>query len=168
MKTLLLMRHAKSSFKDNDIADFERPLSKRGEKDAPRMGKLLKDKDLVPDVILSSSAVRAGRTAELVAEKSGYKGEIVYVNDFYLGEPEVYINTLRDLNEDEESGEKKTVLIIGHNPGLETLLQMLTDKVESLPAGAVALLEVPVRSWKAMNAEVIADLEHVWRPRDLK
>ena len=168
MKKLLLMRHAKSSFKDNDIADFERPLSKRGEKDAPRMGKLLKDKELVPDLILSSSAVRAARTAEFVAEKCGYKGEIVYVNDFYLGEPEIYLETLRDLHEENDDEEKNLVLVIGHNPGLESLLQMLTDKVESLPTSAVALLKVPIRNWKGLNDEVIAGLEHVWRPRELK
>jgi phosphohistidine phosphatase len=167
MKKLLLMRHAKSSFKDNDIQDFERPLSKRGEKDAPRMGKLLKEKDLVPDLILSSAAIRAGRTAEIVAEKCGYKREIIYVNDFYLGEPDIYIQTLRDLKE-EEDNEWKTLLVIGHNPGLESLLQQLADKVESLPTSAIAYLQVPVRTWKAINADVIAKVEAIWRPRDLK
>ena len=73
MKNLLLMRHAKSSFEDNQASDFERGLNKRGEKDAPRMGKLLKEKDLVPDLILCSKAVRTAKTAEIVAEKSGYK-----------------------------------------------------------------------------------------------
>jgi len=167
MKKLLLMRHAKSSFKENDIQDIERPLSKRGEKDAPRMGKLLKDKGLVPDLILSSAAKRAGHTAEVVAEKCGYKGEIVYVNDFYLGEPEAYLSTLRDLKE-EVDDEKNVVLVIGHNPGLESLLQMLTDKVEALPTSAIAYLKVPVRTWNALGANVIADLAEVWRPRDIK
>jgi phosphohistidine phosphatase len=164
MKTLLLMRHAKSSFKDGDIPDFERPLSKRGEKDAPRMGKLLKDKNLTPDLILSSSAQRASQTAEDVASKCKYEREIVFVNDFYLGEPEAYLNALRDLSDENTD----IVLIIGHNPGLETLLQVLTDKVASLPTSAIAHLEVPVRTWKALNNEIIAELEHLWLPRDLK
>jgi len=162
MKTLLLMRHAKSSFKDGSMPDFERPLSKRGEKDAPRMGKLLREKDLVPDLIIASSAVRAKATAELVAEKSGYKGEILNAGDLYLGEPAAYLDALRNLDDDVE-----TVLIIGHNPGLETLLQILTDKVESLSTAAIAHLEVPLRTWKALDTAIIATLKHLWRPRDL-
>ncbi len=166
MKTLLLMRHAKSSFKEGELPDFERPLSKRGEKDAPRMGKLLKDKDLTPDLILSSTAQRASRTAEMIAEKCGYKGEIVYIQDLYLGEPEAYLSILRDLKE--EPGDWKTVLMIGHNPGLESLVQLLTDRVESLPTSAIAHLKLPVRTWKAINPEVIAWLENIWYPREIK
>lgn len=164
MKNLLLMRHAKSSFEDAEASDFERGLNKRGEKDAPRMGKLLKEKDLVPDLILSSKAVRTSKTAEIVAEKVGYKKEIMYVEGFYLGEPPIYLDTLRAIDDDGAD----TVLVVGHNPGLETLLQVLTDKVESLPTGAIAYLELPIRSWKALSMDVIAELEKVWRPRDLK
>ncbi len=163
MKTLLLMRHAKSSFKDGELPDFERPLSKRGEKEAPRMGKLLKDKDLTPDLILCSTAQRASQTAELVADKCKYEREIVFVQDFYLGEPEAYLNALRDLNDEDND----TVLVIGHNPGLESLLQLLTDKVESLPTSAIAHLEVPIRTWKALDTDIIASLKHLWLPRDL-
>lgn len=166
MKNLLLMRHAKSSFKEGEMPDFERPLSKRGEKDAPRMGKLLKDKNLVPDLILSSTAARASRTAELVAEKCGYKGEILYIQSLYLGEPEAYLEALRDLKE--EDGGLQTVLVIGHNPGLESLLQTLTDHLDCLPTSAIAHLKVPVRSWGALTPQVIAQLENLWRPRDLK
>lgn len=164
MKTLLLMRHAKSQFKDSDIPDFERPLSKRGEKDSIRMGKVLKDKNLVPDLILSSTAVRTARTAEAVAEKCGYKGEIVYSNEFYLGEPDVYFETLGSLGDEDGPN---IVLVLGHNPGLESLLQLLSDKVESLPTGAIAHLKLPIRSWKALNKDIIGNLADLWRPRDL-
>ncbi len=164
MKTLLLMRHAKSSFRESEMPDFERPLSKRGEKDAPRMGKLLKDKDLVPNLILSSTAQRACQTAELVADKCKYEHEIVFVNDFYLGEPDAYMKTLSDLGEENTD----IVLVIGHNPGLESLLQLMTDKVESLPTAAIAQLEVPIRTWKALNTDVIANVKRIWEPRDLK
>ncbi len=166
MKNLLLMRHAKSSFKEGEMPDFERPLSKRGEKDAPRMGKLLKDKNLVPDLIISSTAVRASRTAEMVADKSGYKGEVLYIQSLYLGEPEAYLEALRDLRE--ENDNLQTVLVIGHNPGLESLLQMLTDHLDCLPTSAIAHLKVPVRSWSALTPQIIAELENVWRPRELK
>jgi phosphohistidine phosphatase len=164
MKTLLLMRHAKSSFRESEMPDFERPLSKRGEKDAPRMGKLLKDKDLTPDLILSSTAQRASQTAEMVADKSKYEHEIVFVNDFYLGEPDAYMKALSDLGEENTD----IVLVVGHNPGLETLLQLMTDKVASLPTAAIAQLEVPIRNWKALNNEIIANLKRLWAPRDLK
>jgi phosphohistidine phosphatase len=163
MKKLLLMRHAKSSFDNSEVPDIERGLNKRGEKDAPRMGKLLKDRGLIPDLIMTSKAARAAKTAELVAEKCGYKKEIIYVDELYLGEPGVYIQKLSELGDDKAD----TVLVVGHNPGLETLLQVLTDKVESLPTGAIAYLELPIRTWKALNLDVIAELEKVWRPRDL-
>lgn len=166
MKNLLLMRHAKSSFNEGEMPDFERPLSKRGEKDAPRMGKLLKEKNLVPDLILSSTAVRASRTAELVAEKCGYKGEILYIQNLYLGEPESYLEALRDLKEEDD--DLQTVLVIGHNPGIESLMQMLTDHMDCLPTSAIAYLKAPVRSWSALTPQVIAHLESLWRPRDLK
>jgi phosphohistidine phosphatase len=68
MKTILLLRHAKSSWEDPDLPDYDRPLNKRGKNDAPRMGKLLKDKDIIPDLIISSTAARAKKTAELVAK----------------------------------------------------------------------------------------------------
>jgi phosphohistidine phosphatase len=163
MKILLLMRHAKSSFEDNQASDFERGLNKRGEKDAPRMGKLLKEKDLVPDLILSSKAVRTSKTAEIVADKAGYKKEINYVEGFYLGEPDVYLEALRALD---DKG-LDTVMVVGHNPGLETLLQILTDHVESLPTGAIAYLELPIRSWKALSKDLVVNLKKLWRPRDL-
>jgi phosphohistidine phosphatase len=67
MKTLFILRHAKSSWKEQDLPDHDRPLNKRGKKDAPRMGKLLTDEDLIPDLIMSSTAARAKKTAELVA-----------------------------------------------------------------------------------------------------
>lgn len=163
MKNLLLMRHAKSSFKEGDLPDFERPLSKRGEKDASKMGKLVKDKELKPDLILSSTAQRASQTAELIADKCKYEGEIVFVQDFYLGEPEAYLTALRDLDDENTD----TVLVVGHNPGLESLLQLLTDKVESLPTCAIAHLELPIRTWKALSTDIVAHLKHVWRPRDI-
>ncbi len=163
MKTLLLMRHAKSSFKEGEMPDFERPLSKRGEKDAPRMGKLLKEMKLAPDLILCSTAVRASKTAELLAEKCGYKKEIIYVNSFYLGEPEVYLESLREL-----SDETECVLLIGHNPGLESLLQILAGKVEPLQTSAIAHLVLPVRSWKAINVDLDTRLMKIWRPKELK
>lgn len=163
MKILLLMRHAKSSWKDPEMADADRPLNHRGEKDAPRMGKLLKKEELAPDLIISSPAVRARDTAVAVAEKLGYEQEILYNESLYLGEPRDYLTALQTLSDDVE-----TVLVIGHNPGLETLLQILTGDVESLPTGAIAYLKVPVRKWSALTFDMDAHLKELWRPKDLR
>jgi phosphohistidine phosphatase len=77
MKTLLVLRHAKSSWNDTSLDDHERPLNKRGRRDGPRMGELVREHRLTPDIIISSDAVRARRTAEAVAEAARYAGEIV-------------------------------------------------------------------------------------------
>ena len=97
MKTLLIMRHAKSSWKEQDLPDHDRPLNKRGKNDAPRMEKLLKDEDLVPDLIMSSTAVRAKKTAELVAKTCKYKGKIVLDRSLYGAEPAAYLKILGGL-----------------------------------------------------------------------
>jgi phosphohistidine phosphatase len=89
MKTLLILRHAKSSWKEQDLLDRDRPLNKRGKNDTPRMGKLLKDEDLIPDLIMT--AVRAKKTAELVAKACKYKGKIVLDHSLYGAEPAAYL-----------------------------------------------------------------------------
>ena len=117
-KTLLILRHAKSSWKNEKLKDFDRPLKHRGEEDARLMGKVLRMTELVPQVILSSPALRAKQTAELVAREAELAGELRFIDTFYLGEPEDYINGLKQLPDDIER-----VMIVGHNPGLEALLQ---------------------------------------------
>jgi phosphohistidine phosphatase len=97
MKTLLLMRHAKSSWKHHELIDHERTLNKRGKKDAPLMGKLILEKELVPQLILSSSAVRAQLTAEAIVETVNYTGAVELVDSFYMAEPNTYLEKLRKL-----------------------------------------------------------------------
>jgi len=95
MKTLLLLRHAKSSWKHPELADHDRPLNKRGKRTAPRVSALLQDEDLIPDLILCSPAVRAHTTARLVAKACAYAGEIKRIRKLYLAEPQTYIEVLR-------------------------------------------------------------------------
>jgi phosphohistidine phosphatase len=97
MKTLLILRHAKSSWKEQDLPDHDRLLNKRGKNDAPRMGKLLKDEDLIPDLIMSSIAVRAKKTTEFVAKGCKYKGKIVLNHSLYGAEPAAYLKILEGL-----------------------------------------------------------------------
>ena len=159
MKTLILMRHAKSSWKFPEFSDKDRPLTKRGERDAPRMGKLLKKEEIIPDRILSSTAVRAAATAEAVAQKLDYKEEITYLDSLYMAEPINIIEALQAL-----PAETKKVLVVGHNPGMEGLAQILGRKVVDLPTAAIAVIKVPIKDWAELNYGVEGELFGLFRP----
>ena len=100
MKSVLILRHAKSSWKDPNLPDHDRTLNKRGKRDAPLMGRLLKKEHLVPDVIISSTAIRARSTAEVVAKASGYKGEIIMDKSLYADGSEAYIGIMHNLSDE--------------------------------------------------------------------
>jgi phosphohistidine phosphatase len=162
MKKLLLMRHAKSDWEEPDIPDHERPLKKRGKKDAERMGKMLKEKKLEPDLILSSTALRAKETAEIVADKSKYKKDIIFLDNLYMAEPSDILKAI-----EKNAKNEKTVLVIGHNPGMEAFLQMANGKVESLPTAAIAYLTAPIDEWSQLGKEENVKLKKLWRPKDI-
>ena len=162
MKQLLILRHAKSSWADSRLSDFERPLNKRGEKDAPRMGRLLAEHDLVPQQIISSAAKRARLTAEAVAENSGYEGEITTTRELYMGMPDDYVELLNDLPD-----ELNLVMVVGHNPGIEDLVEELTGMWERMPTAALAHVELPVDSWRVLKADTSGKLMNLWLPKEL-
>jgi phosphohistidine phosphatase len=166
MKRLLLMRHAKSSWKDSELPDHERPLKKKGQKDAEQMGKMLKSKDLTPDLILTSSAARASQTAEIVAEASkAGKKHVVVLDALYMAEPQNILDAIREHGKDQ-----KTVMVIGHNPGMEAFLQIANGGVESLPTAAIAYVGVQVDKWKQLGEKKgdQVKLKKLWRPKDLE
>lgn len=162
MKTLLMLRHAKSSWSDAMLPDYERPLNKRGKQDAPRMGKLLRAEDLVPDLIITSSAVRAVATAAAVAEACGYEHDLQETRKLYHADPETYIDVLNDVPDRCE-----LVMIVGHNPGLEDLLEDLTDEWERLPTASLAQITLPIESWRDLIDDTPGKLVQVWRPKEL-
>ncbi len=162
MKTLLIMRHAKSSWKEPQIEDHERPLNKRGKQNAPRMGRLLREMELVPDLVLSSSAKRARDTAQAVADQCRYKGTLKLDRELYAAPAETYLQALRNLEDD-----YKRVLLVGHNPGLEELLFHLTGEQARLPTAAVAQVKLPIKKWQELTDEVRGQLVQVWRPKEL-
>jgi len=162
MKSLLILRHAKSSWKDLDLTDHDRPLNKRGKGDAPLMGGLLKREHLVPDTIISSSAIRARDTAEAVAKASGYKGEINSNSSLYAAEPQAYIDALHEISD----GHARA-LIIGHNPGLEELVEMLTGEFHIMPTCALAHVKLRVQRWVDIDYKTKGRLARIWQPRDL-
>jgi len=162
MKTLLLMRHAKSSWKDPDLDDHDRGLSSRGKKDAPRMGELLKDENLLPDYIVTSSARRARKTADHVVLASGFRGECRMTGELYMAGadkiqqviqqmPDVYVRPL----------------LIGHNPGLEEFLDRHVGMYTPLTTAALAHLEFAIDSWQSLTVTTRGTLVRLWQPREL-
>ena len=162
MKTLLIMRHAKSSWKHDDLADYDRPLKKRGEYKAIQMGELMRKHELTPQRIITSTAKRALKTAELVAEACHYEERIIATRAFYGATPDDFVEVLRKLDDGDE-----LVMVVGHNPDLETLLEALTGAMESLPTAALAQVDLPIASWKELDEDTPGKLVHLWVPSAL-
>ncbi len=160
MKTLLIMRHAKSSWKNEDLTDHDRPLKKRGEYDAAQMGGRIHKNDLTPQRIITSTAKRALKTAELVAEACHYEERIIATREFYGADPEDFVEVLRQLNDADER-----VMVVGHNPDLETLLESLTGALESLPTAALAQIALPIDSWEELTEDTPGKLVQLWAPQ---
>jgi phosphohistidine phosphatase len=137
MRQLILIRHAKSSWSDPTLNDFDRPLNKRGKRDAPFMAKLLFKKNIRPDLIISSPAKRTKLTALEFAEQFGIKNEnILWDDNLYLASYSTLIKKLKQLDNN-----INTVLIVGHNPGLTDLHNFLCkEEIDNIPTcGAVSL-----------------------------
>ena len=162
MKTLLVLRHAKSSWDDTALDDHERPLNTRGQRDAPRMGRLVRKHGLTPDLIISSDAVRACSTAEAVAETSRYAGEIRLEGRLYAAGAAGILTVLRTVTET-TSG---TVMIVGHNPGFEELIAQLTGEQHELPTAALAQIVLPIARWRDLKKSTRGRLLGLWRPKD--
>lgn len=163
MKTLLILRHAKSSWKHEDLADHDRPLKKRGKRDATRVGLFLAEQELVPHLIISSTAKRARKTAKRVAKACVYEGEIVLERALYRSGPMGYIRVLQGLDDDYHR-----VLVIGHNPGFEVLLEVLTGETRWLPTAALAHVGLPVDRWAEVREYLGGDLVDLWTPKQVK
>ncbi|MBI1317407.1 MAG: histidine phosphatase family protein [Candidatus Hydrogenedens sp.] len=162
MKTLLLMRHAKSVHPDG-MEDHERPLNDRGLRDAPRMGALLKEQGILPDVILSSSAVRALTTAQLTAEACGFEGRIEVLRDLYLPNPADVIEIMK-----QQPDGAACVMIVSHNPGSEALVNYFTGALEAMPTAAIAHIEFDIDAWSDWTPSSPAKLRHLWKPREVE
>ncbi len=162
MKTLLILRHAKSSWKQEGLTDHDRPLNKRGKRDAPRMGKWLRESNLAPDLIISSTAKRARKTASKVAKKCEYQGVIELTGELYLAPPQNYLRVLRNVPDD-----YGRVMVVGHNPGLEELLSVLTGTQTHLPTAALAQVDLPIDRWQELDGAVEGELRDVWLPKEL-
>ena len=161
MKTLLLLRHAKSSWDQPELNDHDRPLNKRGKKEAPKVGRYLKANRLVPDLILSSTARRAHDTATAVAKESGFNKSIELHPDLYMSEPACYLDILQSLPDG-----VNRVLVVGHNPDLDSLLTLLTDVTQHMSTAALAQIDLPISSWTELNEATNGRLQNLWAPHE--
>jgi phosphohistidine phosphatase len=160
MKTLLLLRHAKSSWDDATLSDFERPLNQRGLWTAPFMGELIKRRGLSPDVIVSSPAERAKETASIVRASAGIAPEIDFDSRIYEAGPNDLRMVVSGLDE-----KYRSAMLVGHNPGIEAFIYFLTGHPERMPTAAMALIELDMDKWNEI-AQNIGRLVSVIRPKD--
>jgi phosphohistidine phosphatase len=161
MKTIYILRHAKSSWSDPDLADLYRPLNDRGEQAAPFMGKLMAEKGYEPSIILSSTAVRARQTAELVRNFSGSTADIHLEDRIYEASPQALRQVISELDDAHAS-----VLVVGHNPGTEGFIRYLSGAIEPMPTAALAVITLKIDSWEAIGTGC-GTLEIVYRPKEL-
>lgn len=145
MKTLYLVRHAKSSWDDTKLDDFDRPLNRRGLRDAPFMGKLLAERGEIPEVILTSSASRAVATARHIAGAMGLpEGKLHARKEMYLAGPEGLVDVILELDDAVASA-----MLVGHNPGMTQLASRLCVlPADHLPTCAVAAIQFDAGEWR--------------------
>ena len=149
-RRLILLRHAKSSWSDPGLSDFERPLNKRGLRDAPRMGAKLKDTSIKPRLIVSSSAVRARATAETVrAALAPHECALELTERLYLAAPGEMLAVL-----DDRAADESDVMLVAHNPGITELANRVSDaRIDNIPTCGCFVIETGegIDSWAELR-----------------
>jgi len=144
VKKLYLIRHAKSSWKDLELSDFDRPLNKRGKEDAPLMGELLAQMGVVPGAIYSSPAKRAKRTAKIIAQKVGFNKDINFIDRVYEASSYELLDLIRSF-----SDKYSSVFLFGHNPGFSLLAEDLSGEyVENIPTSGIYAISFDIEKWR--------------------
>ena len=147
LKQLTLVRHAKSSWGNPDLNDFDRPLNKRGQQDAPLMGHRLKQRNFAPDLLLASPACRARLTAEALADQLNLDNKLVAYN------PHIYQATVSELVAMlcAIADDQQNVLLVGHNPGITDLANYLVGgRLENIPTCGIFSVELQIQSWQQL------------------
>lgn len=145
MKTLTLLRHAKSSWDHPGLTDSERPLNKRGERNAPRMGKRLATQHIRPQIIVSSPAVRALTTAKVIASALGCQASDIITDERIF---HAYSDQLLDVIQNSDAS-LHHVMLVGHNPGLTDLVEQLAHAgISNIPTCGVVVLGFSVDRWR--------------------
>ena len=171
MRTLSLLRHAKSSWDDERLADFDRPLARRGLEAAPHMGAYMRRLGLRPDLITCSPARRTRQTLELATPEARLKDVPVQLSpDIYEAEPDTLLAHLARV-----PAQVAHILLIGHNPGLQELVLLLAGEslapefaslAQKLPTGALVVIELPIDDWSEIGPGC-GRVTHFMSPRDL-
>lgn len=159
MKTLTIVRHAKSSWKDTSLSDRKRPLNKRGERDAPIMGKRIHEHGIRPSLIVSSPATRAWRTAKIIAR------EINYPREFLQREDRLYLASLDEILDTvvAQDNSFNNLMIVGHNPGMTDFANFLVPGLTyNVPTAGVVSVEIDQDDWSLYERPKARLLVHDW------
>jgi phosphohistidine phosphatase len=148
MKRLCLIRHAKSSWADPTLRDFDRPLNKRGKRDAPFMGKKLAERKIKPDFILSSSAKRAKQTVKSVAKAIDYPSKRIYFSEaVYLADENGLYRILRSCDD-----KVNTLLLVGHNFGITDVAVSISGvQIKNIPTCGIVAMKFDLDSWQQVQ-----------------
>ncbi len=149
MKTLALMRHAKSSWADEGLSDYDRPLNNRGKHDALMMGKRLVERGVQPDILLSSPAKRVRKTTKAIAKAIDYnQDDIVYEDRLYLADISDLFYSILEHNQDADY-----LMMFGHNPGITDFSNLLAGcGIENVPTCGIVTVEFTMDSWTSIES----------------
>lgn len=162
MRTLFLLRHAKSSWKDQTLADFERPLNDRGRKAAELIGSFIAKQNVTIDLVISSPAVRARQTIDLVLKTARRSPDLRFDQRVYEATPTRLLEITSQIEDD-----RKSVMLVGHNPGMEELLTLLVGIEQHMPTASLAKVVLSSKKWDKILTEK-GVLESFVRARELK
>lgn len=162
MKTLLLLRHAKSSKDDPSLKDFDRPLNARGKKDTQLIGTYIRNQKMNADLVISSPAERARQTAELVLKSAGLKVELTFDKRIYEASGRRFLNVISQVEDT-----ANTVILIGHNSGFEELFEALIGEARHLPTASLTCIELDVEKWSKVRTGV-GYLKWLVAPKELR
>jgi phosphohistidine phosphatase len=159
VKTLYLLRHAKSSWKQTLLDDHDRPLNGRGCDEAPLVGEYMRQRGLTPAFVAVSSARRTLQTAAEVLSAIRYDGLVRHSRLLYLAEADTLLSVIR-----KTPRQYPSLLLVAHNPGLEHLIEQLTGQAAPMPTCSLAHLELPIETWRALTPNATGRLLETWRP----
>jgi len=162
MKTLWLLRHAKSSWSDATLDDHERPLNNRGQKAAEAVGKFMNRTKLRPEMVLCSTALRARQTIEIISDLAAFDLEVHYRPSLYLCGRRCLIEHITALAET-----LSAVMMVGHNPGFEDLLAYLSGTENFMPTAAFAEMKFAADNWQEVKNRRSGNLQWFITPKDL-
>lgn len=161
MKTLYVLRHGEAAPESEVVTDHERALTRRGRADVERIAGALRERASLPSLVLSSSATRARQTAELCVQAWPAGVRLAVDQELYLAGPESYLAALVA-----QAGDHRTVMVVGHNPGLEVLVLLLTERSEHLATASLVEIELSIVAWAELSGASpgAGRLVHTLRP----